>query len=305
MMNDPRELKKLLIVDDEPKNLTILNETLRSSYQIFSANNGQDALKVAALVQPDLMLLDITMPGMDGYEVCRAMQADPLLRPISIIFITALSGEEDESTGLALGAVDYITKPFRPAIVRQRVGIHLELRRQRDQLSRLSLADGLTGIPNRRAFDELLELEWRRSVRTGEQLSLAMIDIDRFKELNDTYGHQAGDDCLRQVAQALNDSLSRAGDFVARYGGDEFACILPGSSESDLSAISEKVRTAVEDLRIFHKASGVSLKVTISVGAARCTPTIETSPTALITLADEQLYLSKKHGRNRGSVAID
>ena len=205
-MNDQGKQEKLLIVDDEPRNIRILNETLRSSYRIFSANNGQEALEVATVVQPDLVLLDIKMPGMDGYDVCRTMQATPLLRSIPIIFVTALSGEEDESTGLALGAVDYITKPFRPAIVRQRVGIHLELKRQRDQLSRLCRADGLTGILNRRAFDELLDLEWRRAIRSGNQLSLAMIDVDRFKEFNDTFGHPTGDDCLRRVAQTLAQS---------------------------------------------------------------------------------------------------
>ena len=303
-MSDRAEQEKLLIVDDEPGNIRVLNETLRSSYRIFSANNGREALEIAALVQPDLVLLDIKMPGMDGYDVCRTMQANPHLSPIPIIFVTALSGEEDESTGLALGAVDYITKPFRPAIVRQRVGIHLELKRQRDQLSRLCRVDGLTGIPNRRAFDELLCLEWRRAMRSGNRLSLAMIDIDRFKEFNDMLGHPAGDDCLRRVAQALTQSLQRAGDFVARYGGDEFACILPGSDDSDLAAVFEKMRASVASLLLPCNASWVTPEVTISVGVACCTPTQETLPAGLIARADEQLYWSKSQGRNRVTVAL-
>jgi diguanylate cyclase (GGDEF)-like protein len=302
-MNDRGEQEKLLIVDDEPENIRMLNETLRSDYLLSSAINGREALKVAALIRPDLVLLDIRMPEMDGYEVCQAMQADPRLCEIPIIFVTALSGEEDESIGLALGAVDYIIKPFRPAIIRQRVSIHLELKRQRDQLNRQSRADGLTGIPNRRAFDERLDLEWRRATRSRERLSLLMIDIDRFKEFNDTYGHLAGDDCLRRVAHILDETLSRAGDFVARYGGEEFVCILPGTDEPGLPAISEKVRATVESLRIPHEASGVTPSVTISIGAASCTPTQEASPEILIGMADEQLYRAKSQGRNRVSVA--
>jgi diguanylate cyclase (GGDEF)-like protein len=298
-MNDRGEREKLLVVDDEPGNIRALNETLRDNYLISSALNGREALRVAARIQPDLVLLDIRMPEMDGYEVCRIMQDDPLLCRIPIIFVTALSGEEDESIGLALGAVDYIIKPFRPAIVKQRISIHLELKRQRDQLSRQSRADGLTGIPNRRAFDERLDLEWRRAIRSRERLSLAMIDIDRFKEFNDTYGHLAGDDCLRRVAQSLNETLNRAGDFVGRYGGEEFTCILPGVDEPGLPTITEKVRATIESLGIPHETSGVSPYVTISIGAACCTPTLETAPELLIGLADEQLYRSKSQGRNR------
>ena len=301
-MNDRGEREKLLVVDDEPGNIRALNETLRDHYLISSALNGREALKLATLIQPDLVLLDIRMPEMDGYEVCRAIQADPLLRSIPVIFVTALASEEDESIGLALGAVDYIIKPYRPAIVKQRVSIHLELKRQRDQLSRQSRADGLTGIPNRRAFDECLDQEWRRARRVGERLSLAMIDIDRFKNYNDTYGHLAGDDCLRRVAQCLNETLTRAGDFMARYGGEEFACILPGINEPGLPAFTEKIRATVEALRISHATSGVAPQVTISIGAASCTPTLETAPELLIALADEQLYRSKSQGRNRANV---
>ena len=303
-MNDSGERVTLLIVDDEPENIRMLNETLRGSYRISATVTGREALKAAALIQPDLVLLDIRMPGMDGYEVFRAMRADPLLCGTPIIFVTTLTGDDEESIGLTLGAMDYITKPFRPAIVKQRVAIHLELKRQRDQLNRLLIADGLTGIPNRRAFEERLDQEWRRAVRSRERLSLAMIDIDRFKQFNDTYGHLAGDDCLRRVAQAMDDTLTRAGDFVARFGGEEFACILPGTDEPGLSAISEIVRATVEALGIPHVASGVSPFVTISIGAASCIPTLEMAPELLIGLADEKLYHSKGSGRNRVCVVI-
>jgi diguanylate cyclase (GGDEF)-like protein len=298
-MADHGERGRVLIVDDEPENVRMLHETLRGSYRISATLTGREALKIAALIQPDLVLLDIRMPDMDGYEVCQTMQADPLLRRIPVIFVTTLTGDGEEGVGLTLGAMDYITKPFRPAIVKQRVAIHLELKRQRDQLSRLLIADGLTGIPNRRAFDERLDQEWRRAVRSGTQLSLAMIDIDRFKQYNDTCGHLAGDDCLRRVAQTLHETFTRAGDFVARYGGEEFACIMPGTAEPGLAAISEIARTAVESLTIPHSASGVSPFVTISIGGACCLPTLETSPELLIARADEQLYRSKSLGRNR------
>lgn len=298
-MNDVNERAKLLVVDDDPHNIKILCGLLSNSYQLFTATSGQEALTIAARVRPDLVLLDIRMPDMDGYAVCRAMKDDPLLQQSSIIFVTALAGEEDEGIGLALGAEDYITKPFRPAIVTLRVANHLELKRQRDRLRQLARTDGLSGIPNRRTFDEHLDQEWRRALRSGERLALMMIDIDRFKEFNDTYGHQAGDACLWRVAQTIAASLSRAGDFVARYGGEEFACVLPDGDVAELAAIAEKLRGAVEELWIPHSTSGVAPVVTISVGAATCQPSWETSPELLIAEGDKQLYRSKKEGRNR------
>ena len=293
--------EKILIVDDEPTNIKVLNEALQSRYRVFSATRGREALEVADLVKPDLVLLDIMMPEMGGYEVCRIMKENPLLCHIPIIFVTALASEDNESIGLALGTVDYIVKPFKPAIVSQRVSIHLELKRQRELLSTLALVDGLTGIPNRRSFDERLDLEWRRAARTGERLCLAMIDIDRFKAFNDTFGHLAGDECLRRVASVMSEALTRAGDFVARYGGEEFACILMSIDEPGLLAVCEKLRATVASLRIPHEASRVEPYVTISIGAASCTPTKDTEPESIIALADEQLYRAKSEGRNRVS----
>lgn len=218
-MNKICEPPKLLIVDDAPINIQLLNDVLKDDVRVFFATNGSDALKIASTTIPDLILLDIMMPEMDGYEVCRKLKTDPLLRDIPVIFITAKSQQEDEATGLELGAVDYITKPFSPGIVRLRVRNHLELKRQRDLLGRLSFLDGLTGLPNRRGFDEFLSREWRRAVRNKSHISIVMIDIDKFKDYNDSYGHLAGDDCLKKVAAILENSLDRAADFVARYGG--------------------------------------------------------------------------------------
>ena len=162
---------RILVVDDVPDNIRVLSSMLADDgHQISAATNGRQALKLAEVSSPDLILLDVMMPGMDGYEVCAALKANPQLSAIPVIFITALADVEDETRGLGLGAVDYITKPFKEPIVRMRVKTHLELKHQRDILQNLSRLDGLTGIPNRRAFDERLELEWRRALRAGETL---------------------------------------------------------------------------------------------------------------------------------------
>jgi len=268
-------------------------------HAISAATSGRQALRLAASCAPDLILLDVMMPEMDGYRVCAALKEDPLLRTIPVIFITALSDVEDETRGLQLGAVDYITKPFKEAIIRVRVGTHLELKRQRDILERLSHLDGLTGIPNRRAFDARLDEEWRRSIRSGDLLGAAMIDVDRFKQYNDAHGHLEGDDCLRLVARALTSVLNRGGDFVARYGGEEFVCLISGIKIEDLGTLAEKFRTGVEALRIPHGSSPISPWVTISVGAALQQPAPNISPSGLIEAADSQLFRAKEQGRNQ------
>jgi diguanylate cyclase (GGDEF)-like protein len=242
---------RVLIVDDVPDNIRVLSRMLvDDGHQISAATNGRQALKLVAACAPDLILLDVMMPEMDGYEVCAALKADPQLSSIPIIFITALADVENETRGLDLGAVDYITKPFKEAIVRVRVKTHLELKRQRDILQQLSHVDGLTGIPNRRAFDERLDQEWRRSVRSDEPLAAAMIDVDHFKQYNDTRGHLAGDDCLRRVAGRLAEGLTRGGDFVARYGGEEFVGLISGVNVDGLAGVAEKFRAGIEALRI-------------------------------------------------------
>lgn len=296
---------RILIVDDIPDNIRVLSRMLvDDGHQVSAATNGRAALKLADSCAPDLILLDVMMPEMDGYQVCAALKADPLLQAIPVIFITALTDTEDETRGLALGAVDYIAKPFKEAIVRLRVRTHLELKRQRDLLSQLSHLDGLTGIPNRRAFDERLDREWRRAVRAGEHLAAAMVDIDHFKEYNDAHGHLAGDDCLRRVAEALAAGLERAGDFIARYGGEEFICLLNGVDDQGTAVMAERLRADIESLRLPHGASPVSPWVTVSVGAACQRPTQETAPSEVVAAADRQLFTAKRLGRNRISVAL-
>lgn len=291
---------RILIVDDVPDNIRVLSRILGDEgYQISMANNGRQALRVAAASTPDLILLDVMMPELDGHGTLSALKADPQLASIPVIFITALDDAEDETRGLNLGAVDYITKPFNDAVVRARVKTHLELKRQRDLLAQLSNLDGLTGIPNRRTFDARLLEEWRRESRCGKTLALIMIDVDHFKAFNDSQGHQAGDDCLRRIAATLSNKLQRAEDFVARYGGEEFVCLLPGVEREGLALVAEQLRAAVEALQIPHGASATSPWVTISLGAALCQPSPDQPPGSLIDAADAQLYTAKTRGRNR------
>lgn len=290
----------ILIVDDLPMNIKILGDFLKDSYRVRLATKGQKVLEIAASKDPpDLILLDIVMPEMDGYEVCRRLKEKCRTRNIPIIFITAKDQEEDETAGLGLGAVDYITKPFSLPIVDARIKTHLELKRHRDFLENLSTMDGLTGVPNRRTFDERLQMEWRRSMRESTFLALLMVDIDHFKAFNDNYGHLAGDDCLKLVAQSLAASLKRPGDLFARYGGEEFACILPQTDIEGAGYLAEKMRSGIESLNIPHQGSSVTDHVSISIGGACIYPAAPADMDTLIEVADQCLYDAKREGRNR------
>ena len=297
----PESLPKptILITDDIPMNIKILGDALKSDYTVRFATDGLKAIDIAAsFPPPDLILLDIMMPGMDGYDVCRALKADQITRYIPIIFITAMSQEDDEAKGLELGAVDYITKPFSLPIVKARIKTHIELKRHRDMLERLSLLDGLTSIPNRRRFDECFEIEWKRSERSSTFLSVIMIDIDFFKQFNDCYGHPHGDDCLKQVAKTLAGSVKRASDCVARYGGEEFVCILPDTDIQGAIQVGDAMRQNVEALGMAHERSTAANHVTISVGVATTIPTRDQSRFGLLEVADKNLYRAKASGRN-------
>ena len=299
-MNDGAEKQTILIVDDVAMNIKVLGDALKSSYTVRFATNGPKALEMAlSNSPPDLILLDIMMPGMDGYEVCRLLKAEKQTWGIPIIFITAMSQEEDETKGLELGAVDYITKPFSLPIVKSRVRTHLELKRHRDTLEYLSMLDGLTGIPNRRRFDECFDMEWKRAERSSAYLSVIMIDIDYFKDFNDYYGHQLGDECLKQVAKTLAHSVKRASDCVARYGGEEFVCILPGTDIQGAVQVGESMRKNVEALNVPHLASSVAEHVTVSLGTASMIPKRERSQFSLLEAADRCLYKAKDAGRNQ------
>ncbi|MBF0107955.1 MAG: PleD family two-component system response regulator [Magnetococcales bacterium] len=299
------EKAKLLIVDDEKINLDVLLSVLGQEYRTVVATDGAMALRrLETPPLPDLVLLDVMMPGMDGFTVCRKMKENLLTRNIPVIFVTSRTGEADEAVGFAAGAVDYIIKPFHPAIVRARVRTHMELKRRGDMLERLSNLDALTGIANRRRFDEFLRFEWNRSVRTGHPVSMVLIDVDHFKLYNDNYGHGQGDHCLIEVARALTGPMQRAMDLVARYGGEEFATILPETTQEGAVAVAERMRLAVANLGIIHSFSSAAPHVTISLGVATVWPGKDDPAQYLIEKADNALYLAKGQGRNRYVVAV-
>ena len=293
---------RILIVDDERQNIKVLTEFLRPNYKIMAAKNGEQALKAAlGSNQPDLILLDIMMPDIDGYEVCKRLKLDPKTMHIPIIFVTALGASEDEAKGFELGAVDYITKPFNPVIAKARVKTHIQLKRKTDLLERLASLDGLTEIPNRRFFDITLDKELRRANRNKTSISLLMMDLDFFKQYNDHYGHAAGDTCLQKVAKTINQAQRRASDFAARYGGEEFVMILPETQAKGAWHIAEIIRLAVSELKIPHAASNVAEHVTLSLGVTSVLPDQKVAPMDLIKAADASLYQAKHQGRNQVS----
>ncbi|EHK70464.1 response regulator receiver modulated diguanylate cyclase [Pseudomonas psychrotolerans L19] len=294
-----RSKPKLLIVDDQPLNIRILHELFRQDCETLMATSGAQALQLALTQQPDLILLDVMMPQLDGHEVLRRLQADPATAAIPVIFVTGQEGPDEEVTGLELGAVDFISKPINPVIVRARVRTQLTLKAQRDALRSIALVDGLTGVANRRQFDEALLRGWRQSQREGTPFSLILMDIDHFKAYNDHYGHLAGDQCLRQVAQALGQGLFRPYDLLARYGGEEFGCLLPGTDLEGATQVAERLLQQVRDQRLTHGYSSVTGYVTLSLGVATALPPTAVDPAALITAADAQLYAAKHQGRAR------
>ncbi len=289
----------VLIVDDVPTNIQVLAEALRQEYRVKVATNGTDALTIARQTQPDLILLDVMMPGMDGFEVCRLLKADSVTNGIPVIFVTAKDELADEEHGLNLGAADYITKPFHLPIVRARVRNHMRLKQKADLLERMAHVDSLTGIANRRRFDEALDVEHRRCQRTEQPISLLLIDIDFFKHYNDHFGHGMGDRCLAQVAEALTQNAGRAADLVTRYGGEEFAVILPQTDGEGAMLTAERLREGVLELAIPHAPSSGQSLVTISIGISTVIPTIESPTSKLIEDADKKLYAAKAAGRNQ------
>ena len=299
-MTADRLRPRLLIVDDQRAHILALHQIFKDDHDVFMATSGTEALAFCRTQPlPDLILLDVVMPEMDGLQVCTTLKADALTTDIPVIFITGQSQAEEETAALQAGGVDFIVKPVNPAVVRARVKTHLTLKAQGDQLRAMAFLDGLTGIANRRRFDEALQAEWRAAQRRGEPLALLMIDIDHFKRYNDHYGHLAGDACLQAVARSLPPRLSRSHDLAARYGGEEFACLLPNCTLQSALAKAEEIRAAVEQLRLEHAASPIAAYITISVGAAVHRPGSPGDRAQLIADADAALYQAKHGGRNR------
>ncbi len=295
-MNLP--LSRVLIVDDRPANVQALAEALGKDYELLVAESARRALELAP--SADLVLLDVRMPDMDGLEVCRRLKAEEATRRIPVIFVTGLEQTEHETRGFEAGAVDYIVKPINPAIVRARVRTHLELKAARDLLERLATMDALTGIANRRRFDDALQEEWRRSMRTSHLLTLAFADIDHFKAFNDRHGHGGGDLCLRRVAEALQRLGRRPGELVARYGGEEFAFLLPDVDLEGARAFVARALHAVAGIEIEGLTPAGALGV--SVGAVTLIPSPLNSLEDALRAADQGLYKAKAAGRGRGLV---
>ena len=289
----------IMLVDDSVANIRFLNSALQDMGEVYFATSGQAAIAMAREKGPDLILLDVEMPKMDGYEVCRILKSDPVLARSAVIFVTGHSGAEYEIRALDAGAVDFITKPLNPPVVRARVNTHLTLKAQSDILRQQASLDGLTGVYNRRLFDQRLAEECRRHRRYGVPLALLMADVDRFKLYNDSYGHQAGDSCLQQVAATLARNARRPGEMVARYGGEEFALILPANTLDEARKLGERLCEQVRELAIPHRASPDTGIVTISIGGASLTPMDDEAGNTLLAAADMALYQAKAGGRNR------
>ena len=291
---------RILVVDDAMENVQILHQALRDEHEVLFALSGEKAIEVALAQQPDLILLDAVMPGMDGYAVCAALVASPRLQDIPVIFVTALSQPEDETRALEAGAVDFISKPFNVAVVRARVRSQLTIKRQADAMRELSLTDGLTGVANRRHLNDRMESEWRRCARANLPLSLIMIDIDHFKLYNDRYGHQAGDLCLQQVSAAMKRSAARPQDLLARYGGEEFILLLPQEGLEGAEVVALRIQDEIRKLAVPHETSPTAAIVTASMGLATAMPPLDRQDAnALIRNADAHLYQAKQTGRNR------
>jgi len=288
----------ILIIDDDPLNVLVLHEILGSEYETIVAPDGAGALELARTANPDLILLDIMMPGMDGYEVCAHLKANVATAHVPVIFITSLGDMDAERRGLEAGAADYVSKPISAPIIRMRIRNQIELKKARDGLTILAEVDGLTGLENRRRLDEVLDAELRRLRRSQGLLSLILLDVDHFKAFNDTYGHVAGDDCLRQIGSAIRGVVSRSSDHAARYGGEEFCIVLPETDHLGAMALAERIRVGVAGLRISHRASSAADHVTASLGVLSVRCRLGDTAKELLSMADAQLYRAKNKGRN-------
>lgn len=311
----------ILIVDDTKANLISLEAILEGdNLKIITAYNGNDALKILLKRKIDIILLDIQMPGMNGFEVAELMRANNKTKDIPIIFITAINKEEEHIfKGYELGAVDYLYKPISNEILKSKVKVFVKLNEQtkiieektraleekiiqleivEKRLNHLVRIDELTGVLNRRAFEEIFNLKWERTIKSKECFSALMIDIDNFKNFNDTYGHLKGDECLKNVAKVIEKTLKRVTDKVARLGGEEFVVLLPETDSKGAKIIAEEIRENIEGLEILNKGMDTSDFVTVSIGVSSVVATKFIEKREIIDYADKALYVAKKNGKN-------
>lgn len=289
----------VLVIDDDRSNLQILEAILNSDYEIISALGGAEGVRLADSEKPDLIMLDVMMPGMDGYEAFSRLKDNPSTRSIPVIFITASDDEEDEAKGLEMGAIDFVTKPSSPAIVRARVKNHIELKRYRDLLQNLADLDKVTALPSRSHFDRIFEQECQRCIRDKTAMALVVMELDFFQEYCGHYGEAAGDECLQRVASALGAALHRPGDFLARYADVVFACVLPGTKGFGTQAVAESLQSSVLALRIPHEKSPVADVVTLSLGLISTDLVEGLSQEHFLEQAGGLLRKAKEAGGNR------
>ncbi|EOB2572033.1 diguanylate cyclase [Vibrio fluvialis] len=301
-MTEPRFT--VLVVDDQATNIQLIYQLLKNEYDVLMATTGQQAIAVCREHKPDLILMDVLMPDINGWETCKILKRDPDIATIPVIFVTALTDQDDENACWDAGAVDFLQKPINANTLKHRVRAHLTLKHQSDLLRSLAYVDGLTGISSRRHFDQYMEAQMGHAFRKQESLGVLLIDIDFFKQYNDRYGHIAGDDCLRQVAQSLKQSCLRSADMVARYGGEEFVLVLPDTNERGLERIAQRIKQQLEQEAIAHIGSPTSL-LTVSAGGAVYLPgELPDGAEAMLILADTMLYKAKAEGRNRSCIEV-
>ena len=291
-------MEKILIVDDSLLQATQLKAIIDDEYDVTIAQTAEDGLRRASDEDFSLILLDVVMPEMDGFTLLKKLQEEIITQSVPVILITSLSDVANEQHGLILGAVDYITKPYIPLIVKARVNTHVKLYQYRRQIEEQSMTDQLTGVANRRRYDRYSLAKWNEAARLQVPFSICMFDIDHFKMYNDTFGHPAGDRVIAAIAKTISSHLKRSTDFVARYGGEEFVAISMGDPSQKIFEHLQKVRQAIEDLHIPHNPDA-SEWVTVSVGGVTVVPETRSAYDVYLKIADTMLYDAKKHGRNR------
>ena len=282
----------ILIVDDDPLNRVVLDNTLSDEYSISLCASGEEAVSYLESNTVDLIISDIRMPGMSGYDLLEKLKEKQSTYSIPFIIISASNSYNDEAKGLEMGAMDYITKPFSPVIVKARVKNHLAIKQKNDLLEKLAAIDGLTEIPNRRLLDETLTSYWHGCSQNHEPFSLFLVDIDYFKEFNDTYGYAAGDECLIKVAQALNESSRKYDGFVARYDGVRFAALQKGKNKEQISLFAKQMHDVIDALKIPHKSSPICAHVSISIGIVHIDRDFSGSDQEVLKTADDALVQS-------------
>jgi len=289
----------VLIIDDDIVNLRALVEILSEEYTVYAERDGRKCLEAAARIKPDLILMDVLMPGMGGFELIKALKSDEQTKNIPIIFVTGLTNADDEVAGFDLGAVDYIVKPYSEHVVRKCVNHQMRIINLLYEVQRLETTDALTGIGNRRYFSKLLLQEWEQARRQQEPLSFLILNIDDFKKFNDIYGYSNGDLALKSIAETINKRVKQATDKGARWGGGEFAVIFPNTELSGAIKVAEEIREAIENTAFTLDGERTG-KVTVSIGVHSYVPErVENySAAAFVSDTGKALLYAKKHGKN-------